>query len=175
MHFLGFRFAPPQAIIRARLRRLRASVLGHDQKRVNGLGEPSQNLLIFAPFGPCPCLVSCLAIDKKDARKLSSSLSTVCMARANTHRAAPGASYNGRVFGHWKGYVSIWICALLLPAQLGPSGQGYNVSIRVDPKAEPANGVAKIGGDDNRAIIVIFVTAGAVSPTRHGTEVSARD
>jgi hypothetical protein len=33
MHFLGFRFAPPQAsIIRARLRRLRASVLGHDQK-----------------------------------------------------------------------------------------------------------------------------------------------
>jgi hypothetical protein len=38
MHFLGFRFAPPQAIIRARLRRLRASALGHDQKQVSGLG-----------------------------------------------------------------------------------------------------------------------------------------
>jgi len=36
MHFLGFRFAPPQAIFQVRLRRLRASVLGHDQKQVNG-------------------------------------------------------------------------------------------------------------------------------------------
>ena len=48
--FLGFRFAPPQAIIRARLRRLRASVLGHNQKQVNALGGPSQNLLIFGYF-----------------------------------------------------------------------------------------------------------------------------
>ena len=42
MHFLGFRFTPSgsrRTIIRARLRRLRASVLGHDQKQVNGLGN----------------------------------------------------------------------------------------------------------------------------------------
>ena len=37
--FLG---PAPQAVIRARLRRLRASVLSHHQKQDNGLGEPSK-------------------------------------------------------------------------------------------------------------------------------------
>src|SRR5208282_4240269 len=48
--FLRLRFAPLQAIFRARLRRLRASLLGHHQKLVNGLGGASQNLLIFGYF-----------------------------------------------------------------------------------------------------------------------------
>ena len=55
MHFLGFRFAPPQAIFRARLRRLRASVLGHDVKQVNGLGGTVPNFL--EPFPTDPNLI----------------------------------------------------------------------------------------------------------------------
>jgi hypothetical protein len=43
--------------------RLRASVLGHDQKQVNGLGEPSQNRLIFAPFTADPNGVRCQSAD----------------------------------------------------------------------------------------------------------------
>ena len=38
MLFLGFRFATPQAIIRAHLRRSKASALSHHQKQVNGFG-----------------------------------------------------------------------------------------------------------------------------------------
>ena len=62
MHFLGFRFAhrfaPPQlgfyhpgAAFGAKSKRL-----GHDQKQVNELGEPPQNLLIFALFRQTPPL-----------------------------------------------------------------------------------------------------------------------
>src|SRR6516162_5359430 len=38
MLFPGFRFATPQAIMRPRLRRSRATALSHDKKQVNGFG-----------------------------------------------------------------------------------------------------------------------------------------
>jgi hypothetical protein len=41
----GFRFAPPQAFIRPRLRRLRASVLGHRQKRNHRETQARQRLV----------------------------------------------------------------------------------------------------------------------------------